>query len=119
MKRKPPSIGKKWRHLKAGSYLAFGHGFNIHFGQIVPPASINVFMVAPKGPGHLLVPSIRRGAGCRASSRSIGIPAEPQTSSDLAYASAIGGGRAGVIETNFREETETDLFGEQAVFCGG
>lgn len=106
-------------HLKSGAYLAFGHGFNIHFGQIVPPADVNVFMVAPKGPGHLVRSEYTKGSGVPC------LLAVHQDSSGntrqvgLAYASAIGGGRAGVIETNFREETETDLFGEQVVLCGG
>ena len=106
-------------NLKPGSYLAFGHGFNIHFGQIVPPSDVNVFMVAPKGPGHLVRSEYTKGSGVpcllavhqdpRGDTRQVG----------MAYASAIGGGRAGIIETNFREETETDLFGEQVVLCGG
>jgi ketol-acid reductoisomerase len=106
-------------NLKPGSYLAFGHGFNIHFGQIVPPSDVNVFMVAPKGPGHLVRSEYTKGSGVpcllavhqdpRGDTRQVG----------MAYAGAIGGGRAGIIETNFREETETDLFGEQVVLCGG
>ena len=105
--------------LKAGKYLAFAHGFSIHFNKIVPPGDVNIFMVAPKGPGHLVRSeyTIGRGVPCllavhqdvTGDTRSIG----------LSYASAIGGGRAGIIETNFKEETETDLFGEQAVLCGG
>lgn len=105
--------------LRAGKYLAFAHGFSIHFKKIVPPANVNVFMVAPKGPGHLVRSEFLkdRGVPC--------LLAVYQDESDdtkevaLSYASAIGGGRAGVIETNFKEETETDLFGEQAVLCGG
>ncbi len=106
-------------HLKAGAYLAFGHGFNIHFGQIVPPANINVFMVAPKGPGHLVRSEYTKGSGVP---MLLAIHQDPSGNTrqvGLAYASAIGGGRAGVIETTFREETETDLFGEQVVLCGG
>ncbi len=106
-------------NLKEKAYLAFGHGFNIHFGQIVPPKHVNVFMVAPKGPGHLVRSEYAKGSGVpcllavhqdhSGNTKAVG----------LAYASAIGGGRAGIIETNFREETETDLFGEQVVLCGG
>ena len=106
--------------LKNGNYLAFGHGFNIHFKRIVPPAGVNVFMVAPKGPGHLVRSEYQKGRGvpclARDASRSIGAT---QKRSDLAYASAIGGARAAVIETTFKDETETDLFGEQSVLCGG
>ena len=106
-------------NLKKGVYLAFAHGFNIHFGQIVPPADANVFMAAPKGPGHLVRAEYSRGSGVPCL---IAIHQDPSKNTKgiaLAYASAIGGGRAGIIETNFREETETDLFGEQAVLCGG
>src|ERR687897_1176269 len=106
-------------NLKAGSYLAFGHGFNIHFGQIVAPATINVFMVAPKGPGHLVRSEYTKGSGVPCLLAVHQDPSGTTKQVGLAYASAIGGGRAGVIETNFREETETDLFGEQAVLCGG
>ncbi len=106
-------------NLKDGAYLAFGHGFNIHFGQIVPPAGVNVFMVAPKGPGHLVRSEYTKGSGVPCL---IAIHQDPSGNTrqvGLAYASAIGGGRAGIIETSFREETETDLFGEQVVLCGG
>jgi len=106
-------------HLKSGSYVAFGHGFNIHFGQIVPPADINVFMVAPKGPGHLVRSEYTKGSGVPCLLAVHQDPSRNTRQVGLAYASAIGGGRAGVIETNFREETETDLFGEQVVLCGG
>lgn len=106
-------------NLKPGSYLAFGHGFNIHFGQIVPPADINVFMVAPKGPGHLVRSEYTKGSGVPCLLALHQDPSGNTRQVGLAYASAIGGGRAGIIETNFREETETDLFGEQAVLCGG
>jgi ketol-acid reductoisomerase len=105
--------------LKDGDYLAFAHGFNIHFGQIVPPKGVNVFMVAPKGPGHLVRSEYQRGRGVPCL---IAVAANPSGNARevaLAYASGVGGGRAGVIETSFREETETDLFGEQAVLCGG
>lgn len=106
-------------HLTAGKYLGFGHGFNIHFKQVVPPANVNVFLVAPKGPGHMLRRVYVEGAGMP------GIFAiEQAVSSDarevvMAYARGIGCTRAGVLETTFKEETETDLFGEQAVLCGG
>ena len=106
-------------HIKKGSYLGFAHGFNIHFNQIVPPADVNVFMVAPKGPGHLVRAEYVRGSGVPCL---IAIHQDPSKNTKdiaLAYASGVGGGRAGIIETNFREETETDLFGEQVVLCGG
>ena len=99
--------------------LAFGHGFNIHFGQIQPPSTVNVFMVAPKGPGHLVRSEYVKGSGVPCLLAVHQDPSGDTTHVGLAYASAIGGGRAGVIETNFREETETDLFGEQVVLCGG
>jgi ketol-acid reductoisomerase len=106
-------------NLKKGAYLAFAHGFNIHFGQIVPDKNTNVFMAAPKGPGHLVRHEYTKGAGVPTL-----VAVHQDASGDtlkvaLAYASAIGGGRAGIIETNFKDETETDLFGEQAVLCGG
>jgi ketol-acid reductoisomerase len=106
-------------YLEEGNALAFAHGFNIIFNQIVPPANVDVFMVAPKGPGHLVRREYEKGAG---------VPCLFAIEQDysgkcrgtaLAYAKAIGGTRAGVIETTFQEETETDLFGEQAVLCGG
>jgi len=106
-------------HLKKSAYMAFAHGFNIHFGQVTPSSDTNVFMVAPKGPGHLVRSEFTKGTGVP---MLIAIHQDPsgQTKSvALAYAKAIGGTHAGVIETNFREETETDLFGEQAVLCGG
>ncbi|MBM4122059.1 MAG: ketol-acid reductoisomerase [Nitrospira sp.] len=106
-------------HLKNGAYLAFGHGFNIHFGQIVPPAGVNVFMVAPKGPGHLVRSEYTKGSGVPVLLAIHQDPSGNTRAVGLAYASAIGGGRAGIIETTFREETETDLFGEQVVLCGG
>jgi ketol-acid reductoisomerase len=105
--------------LKPGKTLAFAHGFNIHFGQIVPPADINVVMIAPKGPGHTVREQYLAGAGVPcliAVHQDAGGDAKRQ---GLAYAAAIGGARAGVLETTFKEETETDLFGEQAVLCGG
>jgi ketol-acid reductoisomerase len=107
------------QNIKKGAYLGFAHGFNIHFGQIVPPSTVNVFMVAPKGPGHLVRSEYVKGSGVPCL---IAIQQDPSKNTKkiaLSYASAIGGGRAGVIETTFREETETDLFGEQVVLCGG
>jgi ketol-acid reductoisomerase len=106
-------------NLKKGAYLGFAHGFNIHFNQIVPPSDINVFMVAPKGPGHLVRSEYVKGSGVPCLIAVHQDPSKNAKSIALAYASAIGGGRAGVIETTFREETETDLFGEQVVLCGG
>lgn len=106
-------------HLKSGAYLAFAHGFNIHFGQIVPRADINVFMVAPKGPGHLVRSEFTKGSGVPALIAIHQDPSQQTKAIALAYAKGIGGTRAGVLETNFREETETDLFGEQTVLCGG
>jgi ketol-acid reductoisomerase len=106
-------------NLKAGDMLMFAHGFNIHFNQIVPPANVDVTMVAPKGPGHLVRRVYTEGGGVPA------IVAVHQDATGqardkaLAYAYGIGSLRAGVIETTFKEETETDLFGEQAVLCGG
>jgi ketol-acid reductoisomerase len=105
--------------LRSGTYLAFAHGFAIHFGSIVAPSDINVFMVAPKAPGPLVRSEYEKGRGVPCL---IAIHQDPSgNSSDvaLAYASAIGAGHAGIVETTFREETETDLFGEQAVLCGG
>jgi ketol-acid reductoisomerase len=106
-------------NLKKGAYIAFAHGFNIHFGQIVPSSDINVFMVAPKGPGHLLRSEYTKGSGVPCLLAVHQDPSGDTKEVGLAYASAIGGGRAGIIETTFREETETDLFGEQVVLCGG
>jgi ketol-acid reductoisomerase len=106
-------------NLKKGAYLMFAHGFNIHYGQIVPRSDVNVYMVAPKGPGHLVRHEFLKGGGVPAL---IAVQADPTGNTKdvaLAYASAIGAGRAGIIQTSFREETETDLFGEQAVLCGG
>jgi ketol-acid reductoisomerase len=106
-------------NIRKGAYLGFAHGFNIHFGQIVPPSDVNVFMVAPKGPGHLVRSEYLKGSGVPCL---IAIHQDPSKNTKrvaLAYASGIGGARAGVIETTFREETETDLFGEQVVLCGG
>src|SRR3989441_4356253 len=105
--------------LKSGNYLAFGHGFNIHFKRIVPPPSVNVFMVAPKGPGHLLRSEFQKGRGVPCLLAIQQDPSDDTKKVGLAYASAIGGARAAVIETTFKDETETDLFGEQSVLCGG
>ena len=106
-------------NLRKGAFLMFAHGFNIHFGQIVPRPDINVFMVAPKGPGHLVRAQYLKGEGVPALIAVHQDPAGITKDVALAYAAGIGAARAGVIETNFREETETDLFGEQAVLCGG
>ncbi|MBI4685812.1 MAG: ketol-acid reductoisomerase [Nitrospirae bacterium] len=105
--------------IKNSTYLGFAHGFNIHFGQIVSPDNVNVFMVAPKGPGHLVRSEYTKGSGVPCLIAIHQNPSKNTKDIALAYASAIGGGRAGIIETTFREETETDLFGEQVVLCGG
>jgi ketol-acid reductoisomerase len=105
--------------LRRGKYLAVAHGFSIHFGQIVPPKNVNVFMIAPKGPGHLVRSEYKKGAGVPCLLAIQQDPSRDTRQVGLAYGRAIGGGRAGIIETTFREETETDLFGEQAVLCGG
>jgi ketol-acid reductoisomerase len=106
-------------NLKAGKALAFAHGFNIHFSQVVPPADVDIIMIAPKGPGHLVRRVFTEGKG---------VPCLIAVHQDatghardlaLAYAKGVGGTRAGVLETSFKEETETDLFGEQVVLCGG
>lgn len=106
-------------NLEAGNTLMFAHGFAIHFGQVIPPADVNVIMIAPKGPGHTVRSQYQEGKG---------VPCLIAVQQDatgnahdigLAYSLAIGGARAGVLQTTFREETETDLFGEQAVLCGG
>jgi len=106
-------------HLKKGDTLSFSHGFNIHFGQILPPEEINVMMVAPKGPGHLVRHEYLQGGGVPSLIAVHQDPSKNTKKIALAYAGAIGAGRAGIIETSFKEETETDLFGEQAVLCGG
>lgn len=105
--------------LKAGKSLVFAHGFNVHFGQIVPPADVDVFLVAPKGPGHLVRRTYEAGAGVPALFAVYQDVSGQAKDVALAYAKGIGGARAGVLETSFKEETETDLFGEQAVLCGG
>jgi ketol-acid reductoisomerase len=106
-------------NIKKGACLAFAHGFSIHFNQIVPAPDINVFMVAPKGPGHLVRSEYLKGSGVPCLIAVQQDPSKKTKAIALSYASAIGGGRAGTIETTFREETETDLFGEQVVLCGG
>lgn len=106
-------------NLKAGNYLAFAHGFNIHYGQIVPPKDVNVFMVAPKGPGHTVRSQYVEGKGVPCLATSFQDVTGDTFQVALSYAAGIGGARAGVLETSFKEETETDLFGEQAVLCGG
>jgi len=106
-------------HLEEGDTLMFAHGFNIHFGEIVPPEGVDVSMIAPKGPGHLVRRTYAEGSGTPC------LVAVHQDASGhaldlaLSYGSAIGGGRAGILETTFKEETETDLFGEQVILCGG
>ncbi|MFC3039583.1 ketol-acid reductoisomerase [Virgibacillus xinjiangensis] len=106
-------------NLQAGNALVFAHGFNIHFSQIVPPADVDVFLVAPKGPGHLVRRTYEEGAGVPALYGVYQDVTGDATELALAYAQGIGAARAGVLETSFQEETETDLFGEQAVLCGG
>ena len=106
-------------HLKPGNCLAFAHGFNIHFKQIIPPKDVDVIMIAPKGPGHIVRRTYTEGQGVPdlvcvyqdATGKAMDLA--------LAYACGIGGGRAGILESTFKTETETDLFGEQAVLCGG
>lgn len=106
-------------NLTAGKYLAFGHGFNIHYDQIVPAEDVNVFMIAPKGPGHTVRSQYEEGKGVPCLVTAYQDPSGDTMDIALAYAKGIGGARAGILETTFKEETETDLFGEQAVLCGG
>jgi len=106
-------------NLKPGATLAFAHGFNIHFGQIVPPKDVDVIMVAPKGPGHTVRSQYLEDFGVPMLIAVYQDVSGKAKETALSYADAIGGTRAGVLETTFREETETDLFGEQAVLCGG
>lgn len=106
-------------NMRAGQYLMFSHGFNIHFKKIVAPAGVNVIMVAPKGPGHTVRSEYEAGKGVPSLIAIYQDVTGDSKEVALSYASAIGAGRAGIIETTFREETETDLFGEQAVICGG
>jgi ketol-acid reductoisomerase len=106
-------------HIREGASLAFAHGFNVHYGQVTPRADLDVWMVAPKAPGHTVRNTYKQGGGVP---HLVAVHADKTGKArDLAlsYAAANGGGKAGIIETNFREETETDLFGEQAVLCGG
>lgn len=106
-------------NLQEGSALAFAHGFNIHYSQVQPPANVDVFLVAPKGPGHLVRRTFEEGAGVPALFGIYQDYTGKAKETALAYAVGVGGGRAGILETSFQEETETDLFGEQAVLCGG
>ena len=106
-------------YLRKGQYLMFSHGFNIHYKKIVAPDDVNVIMVAPKGPGHTVRSEYLEGRGVPSLIAVYQNPSGDAKEVALSYASAIGAGRAGIIETTFREETETDLFGEQAVICGG
>lgn len=106
-------------NIKEGAALAFAHGFNIHYGQIEPRADLDVIMIAPKGPGHLVRSTYTQGGGVPSLIAIYQNASGKAKDIALSYASANGGGRAGIIETTFRDETETDLFGEQAVLCGG
>ncbi len=106
-------------HLRKGKTLIFSHGFNIHFGQIIPPKEVDVVMIAPKGPGHLVRREYEKGAGVPSLIAIYQDFTKKAKETALAYAKGLGATRAGVIETTFKEETETDLFGEQSVLCGG
>ena len=106
-------------NLTDGKVLAFAHGFNIHFGQVVPPDNVDVVMIAPKGPGHLVRRTYEQGQGVPALFAVYQDASGQARDRAMAYAKGIGGTRGGILETTFREETETDLFGEQAVLCGG
>jgi ketol-acid reductoisomerase len=106
-------------NIKKGATIAFAHGFNIHFGQVVPRADLDVVMIAPKAPGHTVRSTFAAGGGVPMLIAIHQNPSQKARDLALSYAAAIGGGKAGIIETNFREETETDLFGEQVVLCGG
>ncbi len=106
-------------HLESGKTLMFAHGFNIHFGQIAPPEGVDVSMIAPKGPGHLVRRVYTEGAGVPALVAIHQDASESALQMALAYGKGIGAGRAGILETTFLEETETDLFGEQVILCGG
>ncbi len=106
-------------YMRKGQYLMFSHGFNIHYKKIIAPEDINVIMVAPKGPGHTVRSEYLEGKGVPSLIAIYQDPTGDSKEVALSYASAIGAGRAGIIETTFKEETETDLFGEQAVICGG
>ncbi|MGL4772861.1 MAG: ketol-acid reductoisomerase [Clostridium sp.] len=106
-------------NLVAGNALVFAHGFNIHYTQIVPPADVDVFMVAPKGPGHMVRRTYTEGSGVPCLIAVYQDATGQAKDLALAYANGVGGARAGILETTFKDETETDLFGEQAVLCGG
>jgi len=106
-------------NMKKGATLAFAHGFNIHFGQVIPREDLDVVMIAPKAPGHTVRSTYVQGGGTPCLIAVAQDKSGRARDMALSYAAAIGGARAGVIETNFREETETDLFGEQVVLCGG
>lgn len=106
-------------NIKQGATLAFAHGFNVHYGQVIPRADLDVIMIAPKAPGHTVRATYTQGGGVPHLIAVHQDVSGQARATALSYASANGGGRAGIIETNFREETETDLFGEQAVLCGG
>ncbi|WP_414621894.1 ketol-acid reductoisomerase [Calothrix sp. CCY 0018] len=106
-------------NLEEGNVIAFAHGFNIHFGQVVPPENVDVVMVAPKGPGHLVRRTYEQGQGVPCLFAVYQDNTGQARDKAMAYAKGIGGTRGGILETTFREETETDLFGEQAVLCGG
>ncbi|MFN5802206.1 MAG: ketol-acid reductoisomerase, partial [Burkholderiales bacterium] len=106
-------------NMKAGASVAFAHGFNVHYGQVVPREDIDVWMVAPKAPGHTVRNTYKQGGGVPHLIAVYQDKSGAARDIALSYAAANGGGKAGIIETTFREETETDLFGEQAVLCGG
>ena len=106
-------------NIKSGAVLAFAHGFNVHYNQVVPRADLDVIMVAPKGPGHTVRSEYLKGGGVPSLIAVYQDRSGKARDIALSYASANGGGKGGTIETNFKEETETDLFGEQAVLCGG
>jgi len=106
-------------NIKVGAALAFAHGFNVHYGQVIPRDDVDVIMIAPKAPGHTVRSTYAQGGGVPHLVAVYQDKSGAARDIALSYATANGGGRAGIIETNFREETETDLFGEQAVLCGG
>ncbi|MCM8772514.1 MAG: ketol-acid reductoisomerase [Candidatus Omnitrophica bacterium] len=116
-----PSVYEKQigPNLKKGKYIGFAHGFSIHYNQIVPPQDVNVFMVAPKGPGDLVRDQFTKGQGVPCLVAVYQDPSGDTLNIALAYAKGLGGTRCGVVETTFKEETETDLFGEQVILCGG
>ncbi len=106
-------------NITKGKYLMFAHGFNIHYGQVIPPDDVNVYMIAPKGPGHTVRSQYEEGKGVPCLIAVYQDPSGDTQDIGLAYAAGLGGARAGILQTTYREETETDLFGEQAVLCGG